>query len=226
MKKLSFKPFFKPFLRFKYGQAFVFGVLFLFLSGSITPGFSLIRIDKESIDLALRYGMTNQGLGLRNLLGENWIEGSDGVLLNIYTPFMMLASKAYHGNFPEEPSDADVKKARNRYARLISTLSDPHYKNQVKFSVSLYGDTPEFAGEYRARIEGFGRGRNFAIKPDRELRQKVATQDPEAKVKPYEAINAYYFDFNNIVNLEDYQFIIESPGNPPITFRIRNDRIH
>jgi hypothetical protein len=170
--------------------------------------------------------MQNKGLGLRNLLGGNWLEGPDGMLLNIYTPFMMLATKTYRGDYPENPSEEDLKKAKGKYARLITTLKDPNQRQEVKFSVAMYGDNPAFAANYRSRIQGFGRGKEFVLKPVRELRQKIANADPEVKVNPYEAINAYYFDFKDLAILEDYQFILEnSDTGQVVTFRIRNGSI-
>lgn len=58
---------------------------------------ALIKMDAEGINLALKYGMQNSGMGLYSILGGNWIEGPGGALLNIYTPFMMLATEAARG---------------------------------------------------------------------------------------------------------------------------------
>lgn len=190
------------------------------------PAMALVKIDKQSVNLALKYGMQNAGLGYSTLLGNNWMESGDGTLLNIYTPFMMIASKSYSGGFPSKPSEQDLKDARGRYGRLITQLTDPKNPLHVKFSVSLFGDDPAFAMGYQGWIEGFGRGKEFTLKPVRQLRQRSAYKDEGANVKPYEAVNAYYFNFGDLELLDDYQFILEDANGERTVFKIRNDRIY
>lgn len=221
MARFSFNP------RLFKAQIVTLGILvaaWVFQMGVPAP--ALVKMDKESIDLALKYGMQNQTMGYRNLLGGNWIEGKDGVLLNIYTPFMMLAAKTYHGGFPEEPSDTDMKKARDKYARLVTNFTDPKYKKEVKFSVAMYGDDPVFAAGYRAKIKGFGRGKIFVLNPTRQYPQKEAAFDTEASSRPYEAISTYYFSFDDISILDDYTFILEDGVHPTIEFKVQNDSIY
>lgn len=192
----------------------------------VAPARALVKMDKQSVDLALKYGMQNAGMGYSTLLGGNWLEGPDGMLLNIYTPFMMLASKAYQGGFSREPDEAEVKKARGRYGRLITTYTDPKNRTEIKFAVSMYGDDPAFATRYRGWIEGFGRGRDFKVSPVRVLYQKEAHKDTEASQKPYEAVNSYYFNFDDVSVLDDYRFILETPDGERAVFKIRNDKIY
>ncbi len=178
---------------------------------STSPGYALIKMDREGIALALKYGMQNSGLGLYNLLGPNWIEGAEGALLNIYTPFMMLASKSARGGYPTSPAAEDIKSARKRYHRVIRTIRDIRNPVLVKFSVSMYGDSPDFAYRRVAYIEGIGRGKRFKLKPAKSIRQRTAMEIPGTDIKPYEAINAYYFDFKTLQNMDEFKLIIEDP---------------
>ena len=196
--------------------------------GVFAPADAMVRMTKEGIYQSLRYGMQNSGLGLYNLLGPNWIEGADGALLNIYTPFMLLASKASRGGFPNDPTADDLKAAKRRYARTIRNFNSIQDKQLVKFSVSMYGDTPNFAYKSIAHIEGIGRGKRFDIQPEKSIRQKYAKEVPGAEYKPYEAINAYYFKFEQLDNMDDFKLIIENVDNPkaaPIMFRIMGGKI-
>ncbi len=205
---------------------------FLTLSLQLTPNaHALIKMDREGINLALKYGMQNSGLGLYTLLGPNWIEGAEGTLLNIYTPFMMLASKSARGGYPTNPSNADVKSARKRYHRVIRTIRSPRDPLLVKFSVSMYGESSNFAYRSIAYIEGIGRGKRFKLKPTRSIRQKIATEVPGTDFKPYEAINSYYFDFNTLQNMDEFKLIVEDPRKDQreksrLTFNVRKDRIY
>lgn len=190
------------------------------------PVEALVRLDKESIDLALKYGMQNQGMGYNTLLGPNWIEGSDGALLNIYTPFMLIAAQSYGGGFSRNPSKEDIAEGRKRYARLITRLKDPKNIQTIKFSVALFGDSPTFSAAYTARIEGFGRGRNFVLKPTKVIVPPEGVLDPGARLHPYESINAYYFKYADVALLDDYRLILDAPGAEPVVFAIKNDRIY
>jgi hypothetical protein len=198
----------------------------------LQPAHALIKMDSEGINLALKYGMQNSGLGLYALLGPNWVEGSGGALLNIYSPFMMLASKAARGGYPVNPSKDDIKNARKRYHKVIRGFTDVRVPPTVKFSVSLLGSRPDFAKYYDATIEGVGRGKHFKLRPTRSARQSIAQEVPNANAKPFEAINAYYFNFDDVANMDEFSLILnfrQEAGNPaaePIVFRIRKDRIY
>jgi hypothetical protein len=198
----------------------------LYTSLSYQPAEALVKMDKESVVLALKYGMQNKSLGYRALLGSNWIEGPDGCLLNVYTPFMMLAVKGFHGDYPENPTEKDIEKAKNRNARYVTNFLDPLYKKEIKFSLSMYGEDAGFAYLYRARIKGFGRGKEFTLKPSREYRQKIANFDKEASVKPYDGINTYYFSFDDIAILDEYTFIVEDGIHEPVEFNLRNASLY
>jgi hypothetical protein len=189
------------------------------------PAPAMIKMTTDrAIDGALIYGMQNQKMGLSNLLGPNWIEGENGALLNIYSPFMVLADKASRGGFPRSPSKGDISKARTKYGKYVHFYKDTHNRLEVKFAVSFYGKGPDFAKGYTAKIVGFGRGKDFEIKPNKQILDQIA--DPIDGGKSYEAINAYYFRFDDLENLQEFRLILESPTADPLTFRINNERLY
>lgn len=191
----------------------------------LTP--ALVRLDAESINLALRYGMQLQGQGYNTLLGPNWVEGEKGSLLNVYTPFMMLASKTYSdGDWSTRPSDEDVKKARKRHRRILKDFKDPKTPQTIKFSVSMVGSTEEFASEYKARIDGVGRGKEFHLYPTKTIVPKRARFVPNTRTDPYEAINAYYFEFDEVEHMEQLTLVLEAPSKETITFKLKKDEIY
>jgi hypothetical protein len=191
------------------------------------PAFALTKMDAHTIDAALVYGMQNQKLGLSDLLGPNWIEGENGALLNVYSPFMMLATKAAKAGLPKNPSKSDLEKARKRFGREVAFYGDPKNKVQVKFALSFYGDRPEFAQSYRAKIVGFGRGKEFELRPAKQiLDQKADPVEGGQSGSAYEAINAYYFNLADLENLQEFKLVIESPSGQPLEFRLNNERLY
>lgn len=194
----------------------------MLLSATLNPAQALIKMESKTIDAALVYGMQNQKLGLAALLGPNWVEGDNGSLLNIYSPFMMLATKAAKAKLSDNPTKSDLKKAREKFGREVAFYSDPKNRVQVKFAVSFYGNSPEFAKGYSARIVGFGRGKEFDIKPAKQLLDLKA--DPAGTL--YEGINSYYFNFADIENLQEFRLVLESPNGEPVSFRLKNEKLY
>jgi hypothetical protein len=195
--------------------------------GFVVPAHALITMDAESVTMALRYGMTNQNKGIAGLLGSNWMEGPDGMLLNIYTPFMLLATKAARGGYPTAPSEDDLTAARKQYARMIQGLTDTQETQRVKFAISFLGEQPTFAVNTTAVIKGIADGREITLKPSRQLRQPSATVKPsEADSSRYEAVNSYYFNQKDLARFESYQFIVTLPSGQPATFSISNSQIY
>lgn len=202
-------------------------MLMVFLTAFMNPASAIIKMDNQSIDAAIVYGIKNQKASLSTLLGPNWIENEDGALLNIYTPFMVLATKAARGGFPSNPTKSDLKAARKKYGKYVAFYSDPQNRLEVKFAVSFYGNSPTFAKSYEARIEGFGRGKDYKLKPVKRYLDQIA--DPVKNGLTggqYEAVNSYYFHFNDIANMEEFKLIMESPNGPPISFRIRTEQLY
>jgi hypothetical protein len=247
----------------------------------------------KAVNAALVYGMKNQKIGISNLLGANWVENADGALLNVYTPFMMIATKASRAKLSQNPSPSDLERARKHFARDVAYYSDANNRHMVKFAVSFYGDSPTFAKYYSARIVGIGRGQNYTLKPEKQILDQIADplgvdvpttfeekakkeinmskpstgetglpysaetkasddafadrlaelrgdkkKEPQLKVseteKPvqkgqhglYQGINSYYFPLKLLVDLDEFQLILESPNSPPVTFRLNNARLY
>jgi hypothetical protein len=204
------------------------GLLSLGLLGALPfPAHALVKMETKSINAALVYGMQNQKLGLANILGPNWIEGDGGSLLNIYSPFMALATKAAKAGLPIRPAQSDLEKARKRFARDVAYYSDSKNRFKVKFAVSFYGQTPDFAKSYSARIHGIGRGKEFTLAPTKQILDQIA--DPVTggrEGSTYEAVNGYYFDFVEIQDLQEYELTLQSPKGPTLVFRINNERLY
>lgn len=204
------------------------GLLSLVVSLSTgLPALALVKMDTHGINAALVYGMRNQRATLSNLLGPNWIEGENGSLLNVYSPFMMIATKAAKAGLSKNPTPSDLSKARKRFGKEVAYYGDPKNKVQVKFSISFYGSTPTFAKDYSAKIVGFGRGREFDLKPSKQSLDIQA--DPVSGGQSgaaYEAINAYYFKLSELEDLQEFTLRLESPNGPPLEFSMKNERLY
>lgn len=184
----------------------------------------LVKLDPGSIDMAIRYGLENQGMGLYNILGPNWIEGPEGWLLNVYSPFMLIATQASKKHLPRKPSDKDMKLARKRMARILSRLQDPHEPQKIKFSISMLGDRPDFAEHYAARIEGVGRGRVAEVRPLEDYQDKLARDAGTGGM--YEAVNTYYFKYADLENFDVYDLVLYNPDGHEVRFKINNKHIY
>ncbi|MDX2085203.1 MAG: hypothetical protein SFZ03_07435 [Candidatus Melainabacteria bacterium] len=194
------------------------------------PARALVYMDKavpqKEIDTAIRYGLSKRGQGFESLLDKNWKEGRYGAFLNVYTPFMQLAAKAYGSGLPRKPTQEDLKTAYKLFKREIRFLKDPQTTKHVKFSVALYGDDPRFGLTYRGWIEGVGRGKETVLQPAKSVRQREANRSEFNLNSPYEVINSYYFKFKDINNLDDYRFIIEDEASGRrVEFPINNQQL-
>jgi hypothetical protein len=200
-------------------------LLVVILGTASLPASAMERISSvESINRAILHGLKNQDYGLYTLLGPNWIEGPDGALLNIYSPFMLLAAQVTHENMAYNTSKEHLKEARARLARMIGYITDPKKPQEVKLSVSFFGDRPDFASQTKVRIEGFGSGREVSLAPSRKIIDKEA--DPiEGREGEYAAINAYYFKFDDLQPLVQYQLILTKPDGTEVVFPVSNERV-
>ncbi len=201
--------------------------LTLSLLFAVAPASAMYKMETKTINAALVYGMRNQKLGLAALLGPNWVEGDNGALLNIYSPFMVLATKSARGGFPLKPSKSDLEEARKKYAKWVAHYSDPKNKPEVKFAINFYGKSPTFAKTYSARIVGFGRGKEFTVKPSKQHLDEIA--DPVVNGQShgqFEAINSYYFRFPDIEDLQEFRLILESPNGETLVFRLNNEKLY
>jgi hypothetical protein len=184
-----------------------------------TQDSAMTPLSDGTINQAIKYGIENQGWGLSVFLGSNWREGADGSLLNIYTPFMTLARTVAKHHFKDGASPESVAAARKVVRRDLDYIWE---HPAVKFMVSLYGDNESFAKDYFAVIEGVGEGRSFTIYPSTRIPQTLATKDSDTTYKPYTAVNAYYFNVNDIAPLDEYVFKLYGKGLEPIVFKVYN----
>jgi hypothetical protein len=206
-------------------QRWLAGILAGMCLMAVNAAYALVDITDETVDQAIAYGIDNGGSGLSYLLGNNWIEGPNGMLINIYSPFMMIAAKAAKGGYASPANKEDVKSAKKRYYRTIRDFVDPKKKDQVKFSVALYGNSPEFGGQYTAWIEGIGRGKEFRLKPVRQVRDKIADPVTYGTGRGYEAINAYYFNISDLLMMDTFKFYVQQGTEEPTVFNIVNANI-
>jgi hypothetical protein len=191
-----------------------------------SPAVALVRMDRESIDMALKYGIKHQGSTFQELLGPNWIEGPDGILVNVYTPFMLLASRAAKGGFPIEPSDTDLQAARTKYARTIRDFGDEAHPPNVKFALSLQVNSPYEAAYTKAFVEGYAKGRLLRLKPTRSYPQPSATLLQQGNKPVYDAISSYYFSFPEVAEMETFDLVLEPKDKPPIRIPVNNQSIY
>jgi hypothetical protein len=209
---------------------FCLGLSVALLAGILTSSaLALVKMDSESVELAIKYGMQNRRLGYMALLGPNWIEGENGALLNIYTPFMMLAQRASKlSTAVDNPQPEDIKDARKRLYKFVKFYLDPLSKPEVKFAVSFFGDTPEVGKRYSsARIEGFGRGRALTLKPSKQILDPAADPAGTPSKPAFMAVNSYYFPLSELVTLNDFQLILEDKETgSTLSFNVKADKIY
>ena len=90
---------------------------------------ALVPLDGPGINQAVRHGIEHGRFGLADVLGPNWMEKADGTLLNIYSPFMMLATKVSKSRYPANES---LKKVKKLHQGDIDRLTNLHYPVEVK----------------------------------------------------------------------------------------------
>jgi hypothetical protein len=194
---------------------------------SQTTSFAWLPMDHKTIDAALVYGMKNRGLGLSALLGANWVEGPEGSLLNIYSPFMIIASKVSKTDLPHNPSATDLKEARKRLRREVAFYGDPKNRINVKFAVSLYGSHAAFAQGYHAKIVGDGRGKQFEFLPVKAYPDKLADLVSEGSANTlYQGVNAYYFRLKDLELLEQFTLILTNTEGHQLSFRLKSEQLY
>ncbi|MGE0200112.1 MAG: hypothetical protein AB7P76_03995 [Candidatus Melainabacteria bacterium] len=182
----------------------------------------------EDVNKAIIYGLNNRDLGYATLLGPNWIEGPEGSLLHVYSPFMLLASQAAgKQSLSGDTSPAALKEARTKMARIISQVNDPKGIQEVKFAVSLYGATEDFASHITARVEGVGHGREVELKSRRVILDKKANPVTNgAGDQAYEAVNAYYFNFNDLSHVDMGELVLYRPDGNTLRYKLDTHRLY
>lgn len=205
-------------------------LLVITLVQNTMPVNAMVKMNGTGINKAIKYGMQRGRSGIIEVLGPNWVEKPDGTLLNVYTPFMLLAARVSRGGYPANPTPEEIKKARGRYARIIRTLRDERDPQGVKFVVAMFGPDDKFQRDMTARVEGIGRGHKFRLQPTKRIIDRFA--DPIAggsgDVTEYQASNAYYFSVERLGNMDELDLILEKKDDPafqPIVFHLDMKRL-
>jgi hypothetical protein len=194
-----------------------------------TPSSALVPLDGAGINQAVRHGIEHGRFGLAEVLGPNWMEKADGTLLNIYSPFMMLATKISKSRYPANES---LKKVKKIHQGDIDRLTNLHYPVEVKFSLSSFGPSATFPARRKARIEGIGRGKHFVIYPVRTFAPLKATPvgavagstEGSAAAAEYEAVIAYYFKIEPIINMDTFDLIIDDAPEKPAKVKVKKPK--
>ncbi|MEW5821922.1 MAG: hypothetical protein AB1782_17135 [Cyanobacteriota bacterium] len=221
-------------------------VLFIALVVSlvtISETFALINLDDESVKISIKYGLDNKYSTTKELMGPNWIEGENGVIITIYSPFIQLASKAKSQNVPGS-SDEDILLVKRRLGRQLNQIKT---RMDIRFIVQLVGDDETFAKEYDARIEEVQdeedtaeeqkKGKGFwifkdkgpkkpkKVSPESIVKQNKAELDNWNPVHPYSATNSYNFDFERVNKFEKFYFILVGPDEKETRFLVDKNAI-
>ena len=208
----------------KYLNLFLLSII-TFILGT-TSSLALIKIDDESIDIAITYGLKSKGMSTRDLLNSNWINDGTGQILNIYSPFIQIATKTTDQNSTGKVEE-DLKAIKKRLSTKIDRIVD---KNEVRFLVALYGNTEDFAQNYKAHIidvneyNGPNQKKNI-IKPRKADIQKIAEKDNFAPLHPFSSVNCYVFKFNDLFELKEYYFVLTNEKGEEVKYKINNEEI-
>lgn len=211
--------------RFALACGLVVGLL-----APLLPANALVLMDVVTINHAIKYGAVKQNSGYQGLLGPNWVVGDNGTLLNVYTPYMMLAAKAMRLTLPTELSDADLKKARELLGKELRYLRDDKQTKTTKFMLSLLGEDATFHKGITAKLVGRGRGRNYELSPYKSLIPNAASplSAGASRAASHEAIVSFYFRLADQLKLEgNYQLIVTLPTQTePMVFTLNNDNLY
>jgi hypothetical protein len=187
-------------------------------------------MDVATINHAIKYGAVKQNSGYQGLLGPNWVVGDNGTLLNVYTPYMMLAAKAMRLTLPTELSEPDLKKARELLGKELRYLRDDKQTKTTKFMLSLLGEGSTFHKGITAKLVGRGRGRNYELSPMKSLIPNSASPltAGASRGSSHEAIVSFYFKLDDQLKLEgNYQLIVTLPTQAePMVFTLNNDTLY
>jgi len=192
------------------------------------PSFALIKIDNESVDLAISYAIKVRGSATDEILGKNWLNDGTGRILNVYTPFIQIVMKAQDYRLSGETAE-DIKNLKKLMAKRISAVKR---QNTVRFIVSLYGDKDDFAQNLTAYIEDESqmvtKGKKKAylkIMPVKSQADKIAERDAFNPLHPFSAVNSYNFSFTSVEKLKTYYFVVSDGKEEVVRFLINNKDI-
>ena len=171
-------------------------LLFITLLGTLSlTQATILPADPAQTRQALMYGMNNRDMGYSTLLGQNWVESTQplGNLLNIYTPYMQVATLVLRSNVPLYPiSEQDITNAVTKYQSRINTIRK---ENTAKFIVSLTGNTPNFCRTLEARLIGTSTisKKPLWLQPLRTENPYYAEIDDSSGKRVYSAISKVFF---------------------------------
>jgi hypothetical protein len=118
------------------------------------------------------------------------------------------------------PVSGDPHNVSETRKKIVEDISYIWHHPQVKFHVSMLGDDPYFANKYYASIEGVGHGRHILLQPSTSVRDAKADKEPDATIKPYVALNSYYFRYEDIAELDEFVLKLQGKGVEPLQFKI------
>jgi hypothetical protein len=194
------------------------------------PAHALVLMDVYTINHAIRYGAIKQNSGYQGLLASNWVMGDNGALLNVYTPYMMLAAKAMRLGLPTELTELQLKDARSRLGKELRYLNDPKQTKTTKLMVSLLGPTATFHTGVKASLVGRGRGRDYSVTPVKVLLPAKATplKTGASQQASHEVVLSFYVKLEDQLKLEGpYQLRLTWPdGREPMVFNLNNDTLY
>jgi hypothetical protein len=202
--------------------------LVLWLSAPLATSWALVPADPQNFTHAVKYGLSYSGGKIRKVLGTNWVEGAGGALLNVYSPYMVVAVKAFKlKGIGYPPSEKELKEAKAKCGREISYFQDPNNVLEIKMAVFLQGETATWPKGLMFRLKGDGNGRSYELKPRRTAVPKAATESAIRK-GIYEAIVSGYFRYSDVEKLEgDYRLVIErADGTEWVSFKLNNDWLY
>lgn len=207
--------------------------------------FALINLDDESVKIAIKYGLDNKYSTSKELLGPNWIEAENGVLITVYSPFIQLATKAKSQNVPGS-SEEDIRLVKRRLGRQLNQIKT---RQEVRFIVQLVGSDESFAKRFTAHLleipgestekktKKKGEGKGFWIfkakgprKPKKipatkSVQQSIADLDHFNPVLPYSATNSYNFDFEKVNKWNKFYFVLTDGEKTEIRVEIDKNAI-
>ena len=201
-------------------------IILIAISILLSPAssYAIIKIDDNSVDLAIKYGLKMKGNSVDYIMGPNWINDGNGRILNVYSPFIQLVMKSQNQGSTDNMQE-DIKNIKIRLEKDITKIKT---KNEIRFIVSIYGDKEDFAQKYKAFIVDanlISDSIKSQIKPKKINNQKIAERDQFDPKHPYSAINCYTFKFNDLANLKDYYFVIVSDNGDQVKYKINNAEI-
>jgi len=198
------------------------------LLGFLSPGYAMVPMEMQHVRQAIVYGMEHGGETRHAIMADNWIEGSEGSLLLVYSPFMMIASEVARGNtYDLPPTEKAIKETKAKHWRTIRNFVEGSQPVQVKFTLSCYGTDPAFMKTARAVLTGEGRGQSVVLKPTKTYCQpdgeKLNTGTGQVM---YEAMGAFYFPLEKLLALDEMTLTVRFADGRELAFPMRPKHLY